>query len=157
MEDYEEIVKKYNYESTQLISMLHDTQAKYNYLPKEALEVISEKTKVPLPDVYQVATFYKAFSLTPRGKYHVRVCQGTACHVRAAQRVLDSVERYLKIKTNETTKDGIFSLESVNCLGCCALGPVIVVNKEYHGNISPSQVERVLKKYGDGNKSKKHD
>jgi NADH-quinone oxidoreductase subunit E len=147
MEDYEEIVKKYNFDPSQLISILHDTQAKYNYLPKEVLEFISDKIKVPLPDVYQVATFYKAFSLTPRGKYHVKVCLGTACHVRAAQRVFDSVSRELGIKNNETSKDGEFSLESVNCLGCCALGPVIVVNEEYHGNINPAKVEKVLKKY----------
>jgi NADH-quinone oxidoreductase subunit E len=147
MEEYEEIVKKYNYESSQLISMLHDTQAKYKYLPKQALEIISEKAKVPLPDVYQVATFYKAFSLKPRGKYHVRVCLGTACHVRASQKVIDSVERYLNIKPNETSNDGMYSLESVNCLGCCALGPVIVVNEDYHGDMNPAKVEKVLKKY----------
>ncbi|MFX0134062.1 MAG: NAD(P)H-dependent oxidoreductase subunit E [Candidatus Hodarchaeota archaeon] len=148
MEEYEEIVKKYDYEPSQLISMLHDTQAKYHYLPREALEVISENTQVQLSDVYQVATFYKAFSLKPRGKYHIRVCLGTACHVRAAQRLLESVERFLGIKTNETSPDGNYSLESVNCLGCCALGPIMVVNEDYHGNMTPIKVEKILKKYG---------
>jgi len=148
MNDVEKIIEKYNYDVSELIAVLHDTQAKYNYLPKEALEIISEKLKVPLPDVYQIATFYKAFSLEPRGKHHIRVCLGTACHVRGAQRVMESVERTLGIKNNETTEDGMFTLESVNCLGCCALGPVIVIDKDYHGKLNSSKVEKILKKYG---------
>ena len=147
MEDIEIIVQNYSKDPSQLISILHDTQAKYHYLPKEALETISDKLKIPLPDIYQVATFYKAFSLEPRGKYHVKVCQGTACHVRDSQRVLESVERQLGIKCNKKTKDGLFSLESVNCLGCCALGPVVVVNEDYHGNINPGKVEKIFKQY----------
>lgn len=147
MEDYEKIIEKYENDSSQLISILHDTQAEYNYLPKDALESISEKLKIPLSDIYQVATFYKAFSLKPRGKYHIRVCLGTACHVRGGQRILETVERLLGLKKDETSDDGLYSLESVNCLGCCALGPVMVVNEEYHGNINPAKVEKILKKY----------
>ncbi|NVM37414.1 MAG: NADH-quinone oxidoreductase subunit NuoE [Candidatus Lokiarchaeota archaeon] len=147
MEDIKGIVGKYHHDASQLISVLHDTQAKYNYLPKSALELISEEMKIPLPDIYQVATFYKAFSLKPRGKYHIRVCLGTACHVRGSQRILESVERDLGIKSGETSKDGLFSLESVNCLGCCALGPVMMVNKNYHGEISPGKINKILKKY----------
>lgn len=148
MDDVFNIMERYDYDASQLISMLHDTQAKFNYLPKEALELLGERLKVPLPEVYRIATFYKAFSLTPKGKYHVKVCLGTACHVRGSQRILDQVELRLGIKNNETRKDGIFSLESVNCLGCCAIGPVIMMNEEFIGNVKTSQVERILKKYG---------
>jgi len=148
VDDVFNIMERYDYDASQLISMLHDTQAKFNYLPKEALELLGERLKVPLPEVYRIATFYKAFSLTPKGKYHVKVCLGTACHVRGSQRILDQVELRLGIKNNETRKDGIFSLESVNCLGCCAIGPVIMMNEEFIGNVKTSQVERILKKYG---------
>jgi len=147
MKEIKEIIEKFDHDSSQLISVLHDTQAKYNYLPKDALELISEEMKIPMLDIYQVATFYKAFSLKPRGKYHIRVCLGTACHVRSSQRILESVERELEIKSGETSKDGLFSLESVNCLGCCALGPVIIVNKNYYGNTSPGKINKILKKY----------
>lgn len=147
MDDVFNIMERYDYDASQLISMLHDTQAIFNHLPKEALELISERLKVPLPEIYRIATFYKAFSLTPKGKYHVKVCLGTACHVRGSQRILDQAELRLEIKNNETRKDGLFSLESVNCLGCCALGPVIVINKDYIGNVKTSQVERILKKF----------
>lgn len=147
MESVEQIVEKYNCNAEDLIAVLHDTQAQFNYLPKKALELISEKLKVPLPEVYRVATFYKAFSLKPRGKHHIRVCLGTACHVRGGERILDSVERTLDIKSDEITKDGNFSLVSVNCLGCCALGPVMMVNKDYHGNMTPHKVEKILNKY----------
>ena len=147
MEDIKEIIGKYNHDFSQLISVLHDTQAKYNYLPENALELISEEMKIPLPEIYQVATFYKAFSLKPRGKYHIRVCLGTACHVRGSQRILESVERELGLKSGETSKDGLFSLESVNCLGCCALGPVMIVNKDYYGEMSPGKINKILKKY----------
>jgi NADH-quinone oxidoreductase subunit E len=147
VDDVFNIMERYDYDASQLISMLHDTQAIFNHLPKEALELISERLKVPLPEIYRIATFYKAFSLTPKGKYHVKVCLGTACHVRGSQRILDQAELRLEIKNNETRKDGLFSLESVNCLGCCALGPVIVINKDYIGNVKTSQVERILKKF----------
>jgi len=149
VDEVAKIMERYDYDASQLISMLHDTQAKFNYLPKEALEFLSEKLKVPLPEVYRIATFYKAFSLNPKGKYHVKVCLGTACHVRGSQRILEQAELRLGIKNNETRKDGLFSLESVNCLGCCAIGPVIMVNEEFIGNVKTSQVERILKKYGD--------
>jgi NADH-quinone oxidoreductase subunit E len=147
MEDVEKIVEKYDFNSTELIAVLHDIQEKYNYLPKDALEIVSEKLKIPLSSIYQIATFYKAYSLKPRGKHHIRVCLGTACHVRGAQRVLDSVERVLGIKPDETTEDGMYSLETVNCLGCCALGPVMVVDKNYHGQMDSNKVVKFLKKY----------
>jgi len=150
MKDVEKIMEKYHYDPSQLIAVLHDTQAKYNYLPKDVLEIISDKLKIPLPDVYQVTTFYKAFSLNPRGKHLIKVCLGTACHVRGAQRVLESVERTIGIKSGETTDDGKFSLETVNCLGCCALGPVIVVDNEYRGKMTSGKVGNILKKYMEG-------
>jgi len=147
MESVEKIVEKYNCNPADLIAVLHDTQALFNYLPKNALVLISEKLKVPLPEVYRVATFYKAFSLKPRGKHHVRVCLGTACHVRGGERILDSVERALGIKSDEVTKDGLFSMVSVNCLGVCAAGPIMMIDKEYHSNMTPIRVEKILKKY----------
>ncbi|MFX1257521.1 MAG: NAD(P)H-dependent oxidoreductase subunit E [Promethearchaeota archaeon] len=148
MRGVESIIEKYNYDASQLISVLHDTQLKYNFLAKEALEIISEKLRIPLADVYQVATFYKAFSLEPRGKHIVKVCLGTACHVRGAQRIKESLERELGIESNGMTKDKLFSLESVNCLGCCALGPVIVVDNDYYGNMNPGKLKKIIKKYG---------
>lgn len=147
MEEIEKIIKKYDNDSSQIIAVLHDIQKIYNYLPKDALESTSEKLKIQLSDIYQITTFYKAFSLKPRGKYHIRVCLGTACHVRGGQRILETVEMLLGIKKDKTSEDGMYSLESVNCLGCCALGPVMVVNKNYHGNITPGKIKKILKKY----------
>ena len=97
-------------------------------------------------DIYQVVTFYKAFSLKRRGKYHIRLCLGTACYVRGSQRILEIVERELGFKNGETSKDGLFSIESVNCLGCCALGPVMMINKNYYGDLSPSKINKILKR-----------
>jgi NADH-quinone oxidoreductase subunit E len=141
------IIDKYQGEEGILIQVLLDVQHEYNWLPEEALKRISESLEIPFSQVYRVASFYKAMSLTPRGDHLIRVCLGTACHVRGAPRILDNVEQALNIKAGETTQDMKFSVERVNCLGCCALGPVMVIDGEAHGNLVPAKVEEILNKY----------
>ena len=131
-----------------LIPVLQDINNEFNYLPEDALRYVSERLNVPLSQIYHVATFYTAFSLTPRGEHSIKVCQGTACHVKGGARVLSEIERILNITSGETTSDLRFTLETVNCLGCCALGPVVVIDDEYHP-ITPDKVNKLIKKYED--------
>lgn len=142
----EDIIDKYNYEKGYLVNILQDVQSVYNYLPKEAMRSVSKILGVPVSRVYAVATFYKAFSLKPRGKYQLSLCMGTACHVRGSPRIGDVIKRKLGIEEGETTDDLKFTYETVNCLGACALGPILVVNGEYHGHMTISKVEKLLKK-----------
>jgi len=141
------IVDAYGCHRDSLISILQDVQAECSYLPEDALKRVAKRLKLPLIQVYGVATFFKAFSLQPRGEHMVRVCLGTACHVRGAPAVLDEVRRQLDVEPGETTEDSRFTLETVNCLGACALGPLVVVDSEYQGQITPGKVKRVLKQY----------
>jgi len=141
------IVDKYQKDEGQLVSILQDVQKEHQYLPKEAIEEVSKLLEVPLSQVYSVATFYRAFSLTPRGRHIIRVCLGTACHVRGASRVLDKMELDLGIKRDETTEDLRFTLETVNCVGCCALGPMAIIDDNYHGQLSSDKVSPLLAKY----------
>jgi len=143
----DEIVAKYQGKQGILIQVLQDIQAEYNWLPEEALKQVSKRLKVPLSQAYSIASFYKAFSLTPRGRHLINVCLGTACHVRGGPKIMDKVEELLGIKGGETTPDQKFTLQRVNCLGCCALGPVMVVDGEYHGRLLVSKVEKILKGY----------
>jgi NADH-quinone oxidoreductase subunit E len=140
-------VTKYNKEKKALISILQNIQEEYNYLPQEALRIVSETLNIPLIDIIGVATFYRAFSLEPRGKHIVTVCMGTACHVRGGSKILDEFEKKLKIHAGETTEDRHFSLETVACLGCCAIGPVVVVDNDYYAQITIRKVSSILKKY----------
>ena len=128
----------------QLIEVLQDMQAAFNYLPEEGLRLVAERLGVPPIEVYRVASFYKAFSLTPRGRHQLTVCMGTACHVRGAPRLLDVVEGELKIKAGQTTEDRAFTLERVNCLGCCALGPVVVLDGIYHDHMTPNKLRKLI-------------
>jgi NADH-quinone oxidoreductase subunit E len=141
----DKIIDKYDGDASSLIQVLLEIQRENHWLPKEALEKVSKKLNVPLSRIQHIATFYKAFNLVPRGRHEIHVCMGTACHVRGAPRVLDTVQDLTGIRPGETDLDLKFSLETVNCLGCCALGPVIVVDKKYHGKIAPTQIENVLK------------
>jgi NADH:ubiquinone oxidoreductase subunit E len=141
------IVDSYRGEGGALIAILQDIQAEYNYLPPNALKNVAEKLNIPLISVYGIATFYKAFSLKPRGKHLVTVCLGTACHVRGAKRILGEVQKKLNVKRGETTEDKMFTLETVNCLGACALGPIMVVDGEYYGQMAARKVDSVLEKY----------
>jgi len=141
------IANKYNNDSSRLVSILQDTQAEFGYLPKEALVALSTILKVPLTQVYSVATFFKAFSLVPRGKHQIHVCMGTACHVRGAERVLEVIERELNIKTGDSDKDLNFSLETVNCVGACALGPIVIVDGDYKGDMKTELVKSLVESY----------
>jgi NADH-quinone oxidoreductase subunit E len=143
----EQIIDKYDAEASMLIQILLEIQSEKHWLPKEALERVSERLHVPLTRVQHIATFYKAFSLVPKGRHEIHVCMGTACHVRGADRVLDSVQDLTGIKPGETDLDMKFSLETVNCLGCCALGPVMEVDGKPHGKITPAATADVLKNY----------
>ncbi len=147
IKEVDEIVSQYKGRVTGSIGILQDIQGKYNYLPKEALEQVAKRLDVPLSQVYSLATFYKTFSLKPRGKHLVSVCMGTACHVRGAPRISEEVQRRLNVKAGETTKDDMFTLEVVNCLGACALGPLMVIDGEYYGNMDAGKVDAILKKY----------
>jgi NADH-quinone oxidoreductase subunit E len=123
--------------------VLQDVNQQLGYLPEAALRYVSHHTRVPLLAVYHVATFYKAFSLTPRGKHVIRVCTGTACHVRGAPFVLEALKSHLGIEPGETTEDGLFSLETVNCLGTCAMGPVVVADEQY-ATLRPGDIPRFV-------------
>jgi NADH-quinone oxidoreductase subunit E len=129
-----------------LISLLEEIQTKYSYLPEEALRIISQKTGYSLVDLYGVATFYRAFSLTPRGKHLISVCLGTACHVRSGEMIASEFQRQLTIKPGETTSDNEISLETVNCLGACALGPIVVVDGHYFSKVTMKKVEEIINK-----------
>jgi NADH:ubiquinone oxidoreductase subunit E len=139
--------EKYGKQKKALISILQDIQAEYNYLPQEALRLVSETLDIPLIDIIGVATFYRSFSLEPRGEHQVTVCIGTACHVRGGAKILDEFERKLDVESGQTTEDGQFTLETVACLGCCAIGPVVVVDGDYNAQTSLRKVESILKKY----------
>jgi len=143
----DKIINKYQGDASSLIQVLLEIQRENRWLPKEALEKVSKKLKVPLSRIQHIATFYKAFSLIPRGRHEIHICMGTACHVRGSPRVLDTVQDLTGIRPGETDLDLKFSLETVNCLGCCALGPVMVVDKKYHGKLVPTKIEDVLKNY----------
>ena len=140
------IVEVQNESQKGLISILEDIQAKYSYLPQHALQEVAEKTGRSLVDIYGVATFYKAFSLKPRGKHLISACLGTACHVRGAKAIISEIEHQLNIKAGETTEDREFTFETVNCLGACALGPVIVIDNHYFPEVKPSQISEILNK-----------
>jgi len=143
----DQIIDKYDGEASYLIQVLLDIQSEHNWLPKQALEQVSERLQVPLTRIQHIATFYKAFSLVPKGRHGVHICMGTACHVRGAARVLDAVQDATGIKPGETDLDLKFSLETVNCLGCCALGPVMEIDGKTHGKMAPGQAATVLKNY----------
>jgi NADH-quinone oxidoreductase E subunit len=141
------IVDKYHAEKASLIAVLQDVQEEYHWLPPEALEFIADRLNVPLIDVYSVVTFYRAFSLSPRGEHVLTVCLGTACHVRGAPLVQDRLKNLLKIDPGCTTPDGRFTLENVNCLGACALAPIVVVDGKYHGQTTVKKVDQILETY----------
>lgn len=144
IEKIDQIIEKHGGEDSSLIQIMLDIQSEHHWLPKEALNRVAEKLQVPMSRIQHIATFYKAFSLVPKGRHEVHVCVGTACHVRGAQRVLDTVQDLTGITPGETDAELKFSLETVNCLGCCALGPVMEVDGKHHGNIAPAQIASVL-------------
>lgn len=136
-----------NKDQRELIHMLHDTQKKFGYIPAHSISQISRELKISESEIFGILTFYKAFTLEPRGKYQITVCLGTACHVRGGVQILEEMERKLNIKVGKTTPNRKFTLETVNCLGCCAIGPVVVVNGKYYSNITIKKVDAILKEY----------
>lgn len=146
--DFNEIIKKYPKEKRYTLAILQDIQRNFKYIPKEALIALSEYLYTPISKLYSMATFYKALSLTPKGENIITVCDGTACHVRSSSVLLDELQKRLHIKPGETTLDGIFSLQTVNCLGSCAIAPVMVINDKYYGKVTPSAIKGILKQYG---------
>ncbi|MFQ5867363.1 MAG: NADH-quinone oxidoreductase subunit NuoE [bacterium] len=130
-----------------LVPILQDINIEYRYLPENMLKFVASKLNVPLSQVYNIATFYNAFSLIPRGKYIISVCLGTACHVRGGQKILERLERDLGIKSGETTADLNFSLEAVRCLGCCGLAPVVTVNEDLYGRMNQAKIPKIIEKY----------
>ncbi len=140
---------QFNNDKENLIMILQAIQTEYNYLPRPALAYLSEKIEIPLSHIYGVATFYSTFSLEPRGKNIISICLGTACHVRGAGKVLDRIEDTLHVKNGKTTEDGQFTLESVRCIGCCSLGPVVKINEDVHGRIASEDLSQILDQYGE--------
>jgi NADH-quinone oxidoreductase subunit E len=143
----DQIIDKHGGEASYLIQVLLDIQSECHWLPKDALERVSERLNVPLTWIQHIATFYKAFSLVPKGRHEIHICMGTACHVRGASRVLDTVQDLTGIRAGETDLDLKFSLQTVNCLGCCALGPVVEIDGKTHGKMAPGKAADVLKNY----------
>jgi NADH-quinone oxidoreductase subunit E len=143
----EALIDTYTNKKEQLISLLQDIQAEFNYIPQDVLVRISQRLDIPLSQVFSVATFFKAFSLKPRGRHVITVCLGTACHVRGGQRLVDKMARTYNLKPGETSEDERFTLETANCLGCCALGPVVVVDGKYESQVTPDKLDKILKKY----------
>jgi len=143
----DQAIDKYQGKADYLIQILLDIQSEYHWLPTAALQRISERLEVPLSRIQHIATFYKAFSLVPKGRHQVHICMGTACHVRGAPRVLDTVRDLTGIAPGETDLDLKFSLETVNCLGCCALGPVVEIDGKTHGKVSTAKTADILEQY----------
>jgi len=147
LKDVDKIVSEYGAEPGYLIGMLQDVQAKYHYLPAEALHRIQEKLEVPLTRVYEVATFYKSFSLTPKGEHICQVCLGTACHLRGGPRIVEAFTRELGVEIGQTSQDGKFTLETVNCMGACALAPLVKMDEDNHGEMTAAGVKKLVGKY----------
>jgi NADH-quinone oxidoreductase subunit E len=146
----DKIVDHYQRKRTAVISILHDIQDRYNHLPKEALEQVAGRLDMDLNDIYGVATFYKSFSLTPKGKHSITLCLGTACHVRGGPKILREMAQQLNIEPGQTTKDKKFSFQVVNCLGVCAIGPVMFVDGKFYGEMTPLKARRIIDKLSKG-------
>jgi len=147
--DFEHVVKiidKYQEKRTALISILHEIQDRYNHLPQEALKKGASRLQMDLNDIYGVATFYKSFSLIPKGKHSITLCLGTACHVRGGPKILREMKKQLNIEPGQTTVDKQFSLNVVNCLGVCAIGPVMFVDGKFYGEMNPVKAKRLIEK-----------
>lgn len=143
----DQVLQKYEYRHADIISIMQDVQGLENYIPEEAIRYISEKMELNLARIYDIATFYKTFSLVPRGRHTIKVCCGTACHLSGAPQNIDQIKRTLGIEDGETTTDRQFSMETVNCLGACALAPVVVVGEDYYDTVNAGKMEKVLSSY----------
>ena len=144
----DQILERSQWDKGMLVSILQDIQGEFNYLPRKTLEMVSRGLDIPLTQVYSVVTFFKSFNLQPRGRHIINVCLGTACHVRGGVKVLERIEQDLGIRRGETTKDLKYTLETVNCVGACALGPIVIIDGEYSGEMKVDKVKPLLERYG---------
>jgi NADH-quinone oxidoreductase subunit E len=145
-ERLEQIIQDYNEHEISLIAVLQEVSEIYGYLPEEKMEQVAQATGVPISRIYSLATFYRSFRLEPIGRSHICVCVGTACHVRGATQVVETIERELGLEAGETSEDLEYTLETVNCLGACALGPLVTINGEYHGKQTQSTIQKLVRK-----------
>lgn len=145
-----EILHRYPAVQQSCLAIMQDMQKQYNYIPREGMELLSGYLACPVSTLYSMATFYKALSLTPKGKHIIKLCDGTACHIRGSVSLRDSIQRLLGLSDGETTPDGLFSLELVNCLGSCALAPVMVVDDTYYGKVTMDKLAQILDSYREG-------
>jgi NADH:ubiquinone oxidoreductase subunit E len=150
------IVDKYQEKRTALISILHDVQDRYKYLPDTALKMVASRLHMDINEIYGVATFYKSFSLVPQGKHSITLCLGTACHVRGGPKILRELKGLLHVGSGQTTADRQFSLNVVNCLGVCAIGPVMMVDRKFYGEMNPIKAKRIIEKIDKNNKNNKN-
>ena len=146
----EALIEAYPRDLRFALAVMQDMQRLYNYVPREGLEALAKYLDCPLSALYSMATFYKALSLKPKGKHIIKVCDGTACHIRGSMNIISAIERELGINPDETTEDGEFSLELVNCVGACALAPVIVLDDKYYGNLTPESLSGIIKSVREG-------
>lgn len=148
VQDLNAIVNRYPAERRYILAIMQDMQGEYKYLPKVGLQMIADYVDAPLSRIYSMATFYKAFSLVPKGRTNFKVCDGTACHIKGSTIIIDQIDKYLNIKPGQTTADQEFSVETVNCLGACALAPVVVANETVHPKVTSSGIIDIIKVYG---------
>ena len=147
LELIDEIMRNHNYKTSDVIAMLQDIQKEAKYLPLSELHILADRVGIPVSRVYSLATFYRSFSLKPRGKHLINVCLGTACHVRGGGLIMDKLLRDLDTTQGDVTRDGKFSIEPVRCVGCCGLAPVVVVNEDFYGKMTQRKTPKMLKKY----------
>ncbi len=140
----QKVIREFKPQQKELIHILHRIQSEFGYIPPDSISKISRFLKISESEIYGVLTFYKAFSLKPRGKHTLTICMGTACHVRGAPRILDEFERQLEVQSGQTTVDNLVTLETVNCVGACALGPIAIADGEYHGQIKTGEIEKII-------------
>ncbi|MCM8771954.1 MAG: NAD(P)H-dependent oxidoreductase subunit E [candidate division WOR-3 bacterium] len=143
--EVDKILEKNGWSKNKIVGILQDIQDSYSYLPEDILIYISEKLNIPLSQIYSISTFYRAFSLKPKGKYRIKVCLGTACHVRGGYMIAEFLKNKFGILPGETTEDGLFSFDTVNCLGACAIGPIVVINEKYYGQMDVRKTEKIIK------------
>lgn len=148
----EKVLKRHPHEPASLISVLQDVQENLNYLPRRALDQVAASLGTPRNQPYYVATFYKAFSLKPRGRHVISICRGTACHVKGADKIADMLKAELNINEGQTTEDGMFTVQSVRCLGCCSLAPAVMVDHEVFGVVTQKSLKTIIKQYRDKKK-----
>ena len=142
----DEILARYGKDPTQVLMILQDIQEEHNYVPRDWVEKMAEELDIPVTRIYRIATFFKALSLEPRGKHICTICVGTTCHVRGAPKLIDKIERDFSIKSGETTEDMLVTMETVGCVGACALGPLVVLDGKYHGHMNTESLGKIVKK-----------